>query len=146
MAGNGPAPKKQRQRRGTPTRGDWVQLAPLDKPILPELSELPCPVEDGDWPYICQTYWEAWRESPVTQMWRADDKALAIDTIFEFARMQAGERSANSAELRIRIESLGLSTKGRQDRRWLLPDEEVPVEEPVAAAPEAPIRVLPEAI
>lgn len=149
MAGNGPAPKLQRQRRGAPTRGDWLQLEPLNAPILPELSELPSPLEDGTWPFVTQMLWDAWRESPVTAMWKADDKAMAVDTIFEHAKLSAEMRSAPPAELRIRQEALGLTTKGRQDRRWLLPDEPVPDEEEGREAGQIdvpPVRVLPEAI
>lgn len=151
MAGNGPAPKKNRQRRGLPDRGDWVQLAPLEEPILPELDTLPSPVIDTlgepQWSYLTRLLWDAWRESPVTAMWKADDVAMAIDTIFEHAKLNADPpmRSAQPSELRIRQEALGLTTKGRQDRRWLLPDETAP-DDDTPDAEVKPDRKLPAAV
>ena len=136
MAGRGPAPKINRQRRGQPTHGEYVRLEPLGDPILPALDEL---VPDQSWPAVTRMLWEAWRESPVTKLWAAEDVALAADTILLHAEDPVGKAS----EIRIRIDNLALSPKGRRDARLLLPEEEAPAETP-AAEPQ-PLRVLPEA-
>jgi hypothetical protein len=161
MAGNGPAPKLNRQRRGTPTRGDWVKLEPLKGPVLQELDELPSPMlpprwdkdahaytepQEFDWPFTTRQLWDAWRASPVTALWSDDDLAFAIDTIMLHAEATLGGRGATPGELRLRQESLGLTPKGRRDNRYLLPDEapDAPAEEKPAA--DTKLRVLPEAI
>lgn len=151
MAGNGPAPKLNRQRRGAPVRGDWVQLEPLTETVLMDLDEIPAPDAcEGKWPYTSKLYWEAWQKSPVTAKWTEDDIALAIDTICAHAEAACGGRGAPPAEIRLRMESLGLTPKGRRDNRYLLPEESPPAEvHPLPSAPggtQVPARSIPEAI
>lgn len=151
MSGNGPPPKKNRQRRGAPVRGDWQTLEELKAPVLPELDTLPIPDEcEGSWPYTSRTYWEAWRNSPVTAILSEDDIALAIDTILHYSRTTTftkkdGGVPLPASEFRIRMESLGLTPKGRWDSRLLLPEEKPPAEI-VDITEEISGRVIPEAI
>jgi hypothetical protein len=135
VAGRGPAPKQTRQRRNQPALGDWVRLEALRTPVLPELDDL---MPDYTWPAVSRMLWDAWRESPVTQTWAAEDVALAADTIL----LHAEDPITKASEIRIRIDNLALSPKGRRDARLLLPEEDAPVETP---AEPAPLRVLPEA-
>lgn len=142
MAGRGPAPKANRQRRNVPTHGDYTRLAPLTSPILPSLTDLlgSAPTDSGKWPRLTQLLWNAWREDPVTATWTATEVALAGDTICLHAQDPVGKAS----EIRIRIDTLALSPKGRRDARLLLPDEQ-----PDEAAPPQPAaaqRELPEAV
>lgn len=135
MAFQGQSPKAGgRQRRGTPVRGEWETLEPLERPILPELDELDPPGSCfspdgpegeyvGGWPKVSCVYWSAWRQSPVTAKWTPDDIALAIDTIYGHADAIAGGRGIPPSEVRLRMESLGLTPKGRVDRRWKLPED-----------------------
>jgi hypothetical protein len=125
-----------RQRRNKPALGDWTRLEPLKAPVLPELDEL---VPGEKWPVVSRMFWEAWRASPVTQTWAAEDIALAADTIM----LHAEDPVTKAGEIRIRIDTLALSPKGRRDARLLLPEEEVP--EVVELRPAAPLRALPEA-
>lgn len=127
MAGQGPAPLK---RNGKPLKGDWTQLDALTHPLIPDLDDLPTPqpvVKDEaltvDWPYTTRRYWEAWRKSPVTQIWTEDDLALAIDTIYSHVETVCGGRGIPPSEMRLRMESLGLTPKGRRDHRLILPDD-----------------------
>lgn len=114
MAGTGPAPKdaSQRRRRNEPARGEWVDLEPLSAPVLPELPEC----EDGWSPMTVMT-WAAWRRDPVTAQWSPSDVAYALDTIRLYEQMTAS--SAN--EVRIRMDGLGLTPKGKRDLRWRIP-------------------------
>jgi len=156
MAGNGPPPKTNRQRREAPKRGDWVTLEPLAGPVLPALDELPVPDGLAEWPVNAARYWNAWRESPVTAKWSEDDIALAIDTIDHYARTSMFKKGDGgvplpASEFRLRMESLGLTPKGRRDNRYLLPEEaptQLAAVEPISggAAREVPERVIPEAI
>lgn len=124
MAGHGPAPKDPAQRRNhhPPQRGDWMDLLPLEVPVLAVLPELA--PEGEDWRDLTRLTWEAWREDPVTAMWSPADHAYALDTIVLHNTMTA--TSAN--EVRLRMDGLGLTPKGKRDHRWR-------VAEPMAAAP-----------
>lgn len=150
MAHAGQSPKLNRQRKQAPARGDWKQLEALLRPLIPDLDEIPVPDICGEagWPYTSKMYWSSWRKSPVTALWTEDDVALAIDTITAHAEAASGGRGAPPSEIRLRMESLGLTPKGRTDRRLLLPEEK-PLGEvvPLQAAPEpASSRSLPEPI
>lgn len=139
--GQGPAPRQNRQRKQTPQLGDWVRLAPMAEPVIPELDEFESPDPDLPWPLRTRILWASWREDPVTQTWNAGDLAFAVDAIY----LHGTSADAKASEIRIRMESLGLTPKGRRDGRWLLPDEEEPVRSP-SADPAAPVRELPEAV
>lgn len=147
MAAGRNAPKQNRVRRGIPERGDWVTLEPLAGPVIPELDELDIPeLCDGQWPPTSRLYWEAWRESPVTVKWELDDLALAVDTVTQHAICAAGGRGIAHSEMRLRMESLGLTAKGRIDRRFRLPDEVDDAEvTPILSIADSG-RVIPEAI
>lgn len=113
MAGTGPAPAETRRRKNTPARGDWVDLYPLTKCCLPDLP----PFTDGegeDWRGATKLTWKAWQKDPVTQMWSESDIAYALDTILLHNEMTA--KTAN--EVRLRMDGLGLTPKGKRDHRW----------------------------
>ncbi len=143
MAGRGPAPKRGgRQRNAAPRRGDWEQLEPLTEPVLPELDELEEPA--AGWRDTSRRLWAAWRSDPVTQKWNASDIALACDTIL----LHTTDPFLRSGEIRLRLDTLALTPKGRRDARLLLPQAEGE-----ADGPQPPsflshgshMRVLPEA-
>ena len=111
MAGRGPAPKEGRRRRNVPARGEWVDLAPLEEPVLPSLPPL-----DGDEVWAASTVgmWEAWRSDPVSGQWSPADVAFALDTI----RLHNLGLPSSMSEIRLRMDSLGLTPKGKRDLRW----------------------------
>lgn len=117
MPGIGPAPKDpgRRRRRNEPARGEWTELAPLAEPVLPELS----PLDDEDWSPGTRAMWDAWRVDPVTAQWSPADIAFAIDTIYLHQRMTPS--TAN--EIRLRMDALGLTPKGKRDLRWKITAE-----------------------
>lgn len=153
MAAGGNAPRRGAVGRNRkPARGDWTQLDPLDQPVLMPLDEIDLPVlcEESGWPYTARKYWDSWRISPVTAKWTEDDIALAIDTISQFAattRMVKGSGGVPLAasEMRLRMESLGLTPEGRRKGRYLLPEEDTPEEEPHESGTDGG-RKLPEAV
>lgn len=120
MAGHGPAPKDPAQRRNhhAPQRGEWVDLPPLDAPMLPELPDR----EDG-WFESTREMWEAWQSDPVTSQWSPADVAFALQTIRLIDHPKAPPN-----EVRLRMDTLGLTPKGKRDLRWR-------IVEPMAAAP-----------
>ena len=111
MAGRGPAPKANRQRRNDPTRGEWVDLPPLERPILPELPA-------GEWSERTQTAWAAWRKDPVTGQYSDADVQAAIDLAYTYEQWVREPSAAIAAEMRQRQDRLGLNPKGKRDLRW----------------------------
>lgn len=106
MAGMGPAPAESRRRSNVPARGEWVDLPPLEAPVLEELA-------GGEWSVEALELWAAWRADPVTAEWSVADVAYARATI----RMVSGGRTAPN-EIRLRMDGLGLTPKGKRDLRW----------------------------
>jgi hypothetical protein len=104
MAGRGPAPKPQAQRRNRakPARGEWVDLEPLDKPVLG--------AADGSWSPRVRRLWVAWREDPVSGSWSRADVAAVFELADQFEELAPNEQ-------RLRMDGLGLTPKGKRDLR-----------------------------
>lgn len=113
MAGRGRAPKAQGERRNhhTPQRGEWIELPPLQAPVLPKLPK-------GAWSGRTEAAWEAWRSDPATGMYGPAEVQLAVDLAYVYEQWVQDGTAALAAELRQRQDGLGLSPKGKQDRRW----------------------------
>jgi hypothetical protein len=130
MAGRGPAPASQRRRRNEPARGDWIDLPPLEAPVLPDLPRL----AEGEWPMGARLKWSAWQADPVTQIWTPADISFAVDTIRLYVVMTPS--SAN--EVRLREDGLGLTPKGKRDLRVrIAAAEDGPPELPRGRPPKA---------
>lgn len=127
MAGHGPAPKAvgERRRYGQPARGEWIELEPLDGPILPPY--------DKNWTEWIETrdkygnvfevrrgvereMWDAWRESPVTTQYGPEDIAAIRYLAKAFHSLTDASRFAM-------MDRLGLTPKGKRDLRWRTPNE-----------------------
>lgn len=130
MAGRGPAPKdpEQRRRTNTPTRGEWTEVRAPAKPVVVPLSKVGA-APDGGWPARTKALWESWRQDAATTVWGPGDLAAAIELIYLHAEWTVYGPASLAAEIRLRSESLGLTLKGKQDRRL-----RVVVDEPVASA------------
>lgn len=111
MAGRGPAPKPagQRRRRNAPARGEWIELYPLDEPVVPEAAE--------HWTPEARRRWEVWRSDPVTSLWGPADTFAARELAEHFDVF-------NPSEQRLRMDGLGLTPKGKRDLRWRVVDDE----------------------
>jgi len=126
MPGTGPAPKdpSQRRRYNQPTRGEWVDLEPLDEPILREydpdweLATIITP--DGDVREapagVRPEMWEAWRISPVTSQYGPEDIAAIEELGRRFYALTPADQDR-------RMNQLGLTPKGKRDLRWRTPNE-----------------------
>lgn len=127
MPGRGPEPKSPgtRRRANAPARGDWTDLPQLSEPVLPKLPTRPR--RDGTWSQRTKLTWEAWRQDPATGMYGPAEVASAIDLIFLFEEHVRHGRATLASEIRIRMDGLGLTPKGRRDLRWRLPERAVPV-------------------
>ncbi len=125
MAGRGPAPKPpdQRRRRNKPTAGEW-RLLPAETysgpvPPLPRIK--------GGLQEATKKTWASWWLSPVAHMWTEADWPLVQNAIALQERFNRSLTSGSSiptsllTQQRLILDSLGLTPKGRQDRRWMLP-------------------------
>lgn len=121
MAGNGPAPAEERRRHNKPARGEWVDLEPLEAVVLPDLPEL----FEEPWRVDTAATWKAWQEDPVTAMYGPADIAYALDTI----RLHQAMTPSSASEVRLRMDALGLTPKGKKDLRWRLPSDPAALEE-----------------
>jgi hypothetical protein len=100
----------KRINRVKPALGEWVDLAPLEKPVL-----VPYPTawfRKGTREYAVPKWiWDLWRQDPVTSQWSPGDQALALElgqTYYAF-----------KPELRLKMQTLlGLNARGRRDLRW----------------------------
>lgn len=114
-----PADPRRRRRRNAPAGGDWVDLHPLDRSVLPAL-----PRRKGAWSVRAQATWKAWREDPASGQYSPADVAYAIDTAHLVDAFARAPTVALAAEIRQRMDGLGLTPKGRRSLRWRLVDEE----------------------
>jgi hypothetical protein len=110
MAGIGPAPKAKGQRRryGQPARSEWIDLRPLERPVLGP--------ESGKWSAPARRAWRAWRRDPVTTQWGPADVQFARELCRLYERLPYNEQ-------RLRMDALGLTPKGKRDLRWRTPAE-----------------------
>jgi hypothetical protein len=106
----GPTPKDRstRRRRNVPSGGEWIDLFPLEKPILQELG-------DEESSTRARETWEAWRQDPATSQWSPADIAFASDTLTLVELNEREPRSSLAAEIRLRLDGLGLTPKGRRN-------------------------------
>ena len=117
MAGVGrvPKPKNQRRHRVPLARGDWVDLVPIAKPKVPKMP--PSESETG-WSERSKRAWAAWWKDPAAQMWSGADIDLAEHLLWVHEVWVRKSTTNILTELRQLREQLGLTPKGKQDRRW----------------------------
>jgi hypothetical protein len=124
---SGPAPKApgERRRYNQPARGEWVDLEPLQEPVLPEYDPewsgwTTVRTREGD-EYeirsgVSPQMWEAWRSSPVTSQYGPEDVAACCYLGERFHSLPDSSRLAL-------MDKLGLTPKGKRDLRWRTPAE-----------------------
>jgi hypothetical protein len=132
MAGRGPAPKAFEQRRNhhEPLRGEWVTVPADGKSALSSLPR-------DSWSPRTKRAWEAWRKDPVTSLYGPAEAQLALDLAYIYEQWVQEPSSSLAGEIRQRQDGLGLSPKGKQDRRW-----RVVTEAPAVDGDDAEVVVL----
>ncbi|MEK6327496.1 MAG: hypothetical protein AABM66_08245 [Actinomycetota bacterium] len=118
---SGPAPKQpsERRRRNPPAGGEWIELpATVEKPILPPLPRR----SKGRWSTVTRATWEAWRIDPATTQYTPADISFALHTIRLVELGHAMPTAALLAEIRLRMDGLGLTAKGKRYLRWRVAD------------------------
>ncbi len=131
MAGRGPAPKPASQRRrANPAVHEWRQAAGRGW----QHGEIPKP--PAGLKAASREAWQTWFRAWFAWFWSEEDLPALRHVIRLYDQVERGEFQ-RSAELRIAMDTYGITPKGRQDRRWL-----PPTEEPAASVSETPGTVL----
>lgn len=126
MAGRGRAPKDPNTRRNAhePIRGEWR----VSESEGWQHGEKP-PPPDGLMP-ASVTAWETWLSAWFAAHWTRDDLPALRQLIRLYDQVERGEFQ-RSAELRLSMDTYGITPKGQQDRRWVRPKpDEVPSSQP----------------
>jgi hypothetical protein len=129
MPGRGPAPKPESRTRHKPIRGEWKATPGAGW----QHGDIPAP-PPGLMPTTLLT-WDTWMRSWVAANWMPDLLPQINVAIKLYDSFERGEFK-NVTELRQWMDSLGLTPKGQQDRRWAPPKAD---ELPAAATDDAPV-------
>lgn len=113
MPGRGPAPKKPEDRRDKheKTRGEWTAAdgegwqhgdipEPPDGLLKPSLEA-----------------WETWFKAWWAAHWNPEDLPALRQVIRIYDQVERGEFQ-RAPELRLQMDTYGITPKGQQDRRW----------------------------
>lgn len=121
--GHGPAPVENRAQvrtRHAPQRGEWVDLPqrnPKRSPAMP-------PVPRGGWSAGTKFAWKHWWEDPASLQWSPADREAVRALAYLHHDVERG-KSALAGEVRLRMDGLGLTQKGKRDLRWRIVSDEV---------------------
>lgn len=137
MAGRGPAPKpsNRRRRANKPTRGEWLEVSKPDTPTLPELPERS--EDEGGWSKRTTFTWDAWRFDPASTSFGPSEIAAAVDLAYLFEAYVRGETKL-APEIRLRMDGLGLTPKGKRDLRIKVVKDEEAITVEVAKTSDLP--------
>lgn len=110
MAGRGPAPKDPAQRAGhvVPQRGEWTDIPKTRRGPIPKLPS------GAVWSARTRAAWKAWWRDPAATQWTPAD----VDNVLYLAELFNLGAVAIANELRLRMDGLGLTQKGKRDLRW----------------------------
>lgn len=140
MAGRGAPPKAPAERRNhhEPQRGDWTLLLPPTRKKPPALP--PRGKGRGIWSARTRAGWKAWWSDPASTQWSESDQELVLHLADVFEEWIRTGTASFAAEVRQLRDHLGLTPKGRQDRRWkIITADVLPFEQPDGGAtPPAP--------
>lgn len=114
---SGPAPKLNRRRRNVPARGDY-KAVPGEGwqhgaiPAAPDGLVEPSRIA-----------WETWMRAWFAAHWTPDDLPGLRQVIRLYDQVERGEFQ-RASELRLSMDTYGITPKGQQDRRWVRPKQE----------------------
>lgn len=130
MAGKGPPPSSSRRRANTPERGDWRPAPGIGWQHGKEPGKLP-PCPQGLMPKS-RAAWKAWFTSWFAAFWTPADLPGLRHVILLYDDVERGNY-VRAGELRLQMDTYGITPKGQQDRRWSPPRDEP--ERPTAPKP-----------
>lgn len=122
MAGRGPKPKPKaaRRRRNVPARGDWKPAPGVGW----QHGKIPAP--PAKMLKASRDAWETWMRAWFAAHWRPEDVPGLRQVIRLYDVVERGEMQ-RATELRLAMDTYGITPKGWQDRRWEPPAAPAPV-------------------
>ena len=127
MPGRGRPPKDKAERLNfsAPRRGEWIDLPSENPGSVPVEPAEP----RGGWAAGTTLAWNAWWKDPVSLVWSPADVELVRQLAYlhhDLERMEETRgKSSLAAEIRQRMDGLGLSQKGKRDLRLRIVGDEV---------------------
>lgn len=121
MAGKGRPPSEERRNASdVPIRGEWT-AAPGSGWQHGDIPETP----EGLLP-ASTVAWDVWMKSWFAAFWTPEDLPGLRQVIRLYDQVERNEFQ-RSSELRLQMDTYGITPKGQQDRRWKKPaDKEQP--------------------
>lgn len=124
MAGRGRPPSEARRNvSDKPQRGEWQQGAGVGW----QHGDHPAPPDGLMTPSL--EAWKVWMGAWFAAHWTPEDLPGLRTVVRLYDQVERGEFQ-RAAELRLQMDTYGITPKGQQDRRW-----KAPVEDGKAAAP-----------
>lgn len=117
MSGPAPKAKEARRRVNVPARGEWTNL---ERRVLP-VPDVPA----GEWHARAVESWRLWWSDPAASQWDESQEAELVELLALSHEFWCGN-TARAPEMRLRADGLGLTLKGKQDRRWRVVPPETP--------------------
>jgi hypothetical protein len=118
MAGRGRPPKEDRVNHHDLVRG--AATAAATEAWVGEIPELP----EGMMPASVEA-WNVWFRAWFSAHWTVDDVPGLRQLIRLYDQVERGEFQ-RAGELRIQMDTYGITPKGQQDRRWKAPTAPTP--------------------
>ena len=128
-------PKETRRRRNTPIRGDWKPTATAGWQHGP----IPEPPDGLLAPSV--TAWQTWMRAWFAVHWTPEDLPGLRQLVRTYDQVERNEFQ-RGPELRLLMDTYGVTPKGQQDRRWAKPKVEPTVTEELAAEADDPYSRL----
>jgi hypothetical protein len=126
MPGRGPAPKPNRRRSNTPERGEYTAVPSIGWRFGTVPSAPPKLLKAS------QDAWTVWMGAWFAAHWTPDDLPALRQLVRLYDQVERGEYQ-RSTELRLAMDTYGITPKGQQDRRWVPPEPDAkPAEKPAS--------------
>ena len=118
----GPPPKDQstRRRRNPPSRGEWTPIPSASDRPVPRIPTRPR--GEGAWTVGTRRAWVGWWTDGSSLTWSAADFESVVMLAYLWQKVEDGNLRLAS-EVRLRMDGLGLSPKGKRDLRLRVVDE-----------------------
>lgn len=118
----GPAPKLERRRRNVPARGEWQAAAGYGW----QHGETPKPPSGLS--AAARKKWGEWMAGWPASFWHPDDLSGLEVAIRLYDRQLVNPSTSQANVLGQWMDRYGLTPKGLQERHWLRPKKEAPVQ------------------
>ena len=124
-------PKETRRRRNVPVRGEWKPTTSAGW----QHGDIP-PAPDGLMPKSVEA-WDTWMRAWFAVHWTPEDLPGLRQLVRTYDQVERNEFQ-RGPELRLLMDTYGITPKGQQDRRWQRPKDAEPEPEADSTAEDSP--------